>query len=67
MSLFTRVQDWLDERFHWAELIGPLKKKTVPIHRLLLLVLPRRHHALSLHDPGRHGNLAAALLPAGSQ
>lgn len=34
MSLFTRVQDWLDERFHWAELIGPLRKKTVPIHGL---------------------------------
>jgi cytochrome b6 len=32
--LFTRVHDWLDERFHWAELIGPLKKKTVPIHKL---------------------------------
>ncbi|MFI5057350.1 MAG: cytochrome bc complex cytochrome b subunit [Candidatus Acidiferrales bacterium] len=34
MRLFTRVQDWLDERFHWAELIGPLKKKTVPTHKL---------------------------------
>ena len=34
MSLFTRVQAWLDERFHWAELIEPLKKKTVPTHKL---------------------------------
>lgn len=34
MSLFTSVQNWLDERFHWAELIGPLKKKTVPVHKL---------------------------------
>ena len=34
MSLFAGVQNWLDERFHWAELIGPLKKKTVPIHKL---------------------------------
>src|SRR5580693_3073704 len=34
VSLFTGVQNWLDERFHWAELIGPLKKKTVPIHKL---------------------------------
>ena len=34
MSLFTRVQDWLDDRFHWADLIGPLKKKTVPVHKL---------------------------------
>jgi cytochrome b6 len=24
----------VDERFHWATLIGPLKKKSVPIHRL---------------------------------
>ena len=34
MSLFTRVQAWLDERIHWAELIEPLKKKTVPTHKL---------------------------------
>jgi cytochrome b6 len=34
VSLFSGVQNWLDERFHWAELIGPLKKKTVPIHKL---------------------------------
>ena len=34
LSISTRVYDWLDERFHWAELIGPLKKKTVPIHKL---------------------------------
>src|SRR2546426_11042208 len=34
VSLFTGVQDWLNDRFHWAEIIGPLKKKTVPIHRL---------------------------------
>jgi cytochrome b6 len=30
----TRVRDWLDERFHWDELVGPLKKKTVPVHGL---------------------------------
>lgn len=34
MSTAARVQDWLDERFGWAELIAPLKKKTVPQHRL---------------------------------
>jgi len=34
VSLFTGVQHWLDERFHWAELIAPLKKKTVPVHKL---------------------------------
>src|ERR1700693_331331 len=34
VSLFTGVHNWLDERFHWAELIGPLKKKTVPVHKL---------------------------------
>lgn len=34
MSLLTGVRDWLDERFNWAELTAPLKKKTVPIHRL---------------------------------
>src|SRR6266851_9956101 len=34
VSLFTGVQDWLNDRFHWADVIGPLKKKTVPIHKL---------------------------------
>jgi cytochrome b6 len=34
LRLLTRVRDWLDARFHWADLIGPLKKKTVPVHRL---------------------------------
>jgi cytochrome b6 len=33
MSLFTRVRDWLDERFGWAELTAPLRHKTVPLHR----------------------------------
>jgi quinol-cytochrome oxidoreductase complex cytochrome b subunit len=28
-----RVRAWLDERFGWAELVAPLKKKTVPVHR----------------------------------
>src|ERR1700757_102524 len=34
MSPAARVQNWLDERFGWAELIAPLKHKTVPHHRL---------------------------------
>lgn len=34
MSPVARVQSWLDERFGWAELIAPLKHKTVPHHRL---------------------------------
>ncbi len=34
MSSVARVQNWLDERFGWAELIRPLRKKTVPMHRL---------------------------------
>jgi cytochrome b6 len=34
VSLLTGVRNWLDERFHWAELIAPLKKKTVPVHKL---------------------------------
>lgn len=34
MSTIAQVHDWLDERFGWAELIRPLKKKTVPMHRL---------------------------------
>jgi cytochrome b6 len=28
------TRDWLDERFHWDELVAPLKKKAVPIHKL---------------------------------
>jgi len=34
VGLYTRVRTWLDDRFHWADLIGPLKKKTVPVHGL---------------------------------
>ncbi len=34
MSGFVIVKDWLDERFGWAELTKPLRKKTVPMHRL---------------------------------
>lgn len=34
MSLVTRVRTWLSERFHWADLVGRLEKKTVPVHKL---------------------------------
>lgn len=34
MSPVTAVREWVDERFGWAELVKPLKKKTVPIHHL---------------------------------
>src|SRR6516225_2416539 len=34
VRLLTHLRAWLDERFHWAELIGPLKEKTVPVHKL---------------------------------
>lgn len=34
MSPTAHIQTWLDERFGWAELIAPLKKKTVPHHKL---------------------------------
>jgi quinol-cytochrome oxidoreductase complex cytochrome b subunit len=34
MSAFVAVKGWLDERFGWAELTKPLRKKTVPMHRL---------------------------------
>ena len=33
MGALTRVRDWLDERFGWADLTAPLRKKTVPVHR----------------------------------
>ncbi len=33
MGVFARARNWLDERFKWAELIAPLRKKTVPLHR----------------------------------
>jgi quinol-cytochrome oxidoreductase complex cytochrome b subunit len=33
VKFFTRVQGWLDERFHWAELIAPVREKTVPTHK----------------------------------
>ena len=28
------VRNWLDERFGWDDLIAPLRKKTVPLHKL---------------------------------
>jgi quinol-cytochrome oxidoreductase complex cytochrome b subunit len=34
LSALTHIWNWLDERFHWANLVAPLQKKTVPIHRL---------------------------------
>ncbi|HET7212744.1 MAG TPA: cytochrome bc complex cytochrome b subunit, partial [Terriglobia bacterium] len=34
MSVFVKVHDWLDARFGWNELLAPLRKKTVPLHRL---------------------------------
>jgi quinol-cytochrome oxidoreductase complex cytochrome b subunit len=34
VRLFSRIRDWLDERLHWDEIIAPLRKKTVPIHKL---------------------------------
>jgi len=34
VAFLSHARSWLDERFHWAELISPLKKKTVPVHKL---------------------------------
>ena len=34
VSLLAGVRGWLDERFHWAELVALLRKKSVPLHRL---------------------------------
>ena len=34
MSLLRNLRDWLDERLEWDDLIEPLRKKTVPLHRL---------------------------------
>ncbi len=34
MSFPRNVRDWLDERLEWDVLIEPLRKKTVPLHRL---------------------------------
>ncbi len=34
MSAWVIVRDWLDQRFGWAELTAPLRKKKVPRHRL---------------------------------
>jgi cytochrome b6 len=34
MSLLSNVRSWLDERLEWDDLIAPLSKKTVPLHRL---------------------------------
>src|SRR6516162_2977073 len=34
MSPLHNVLHWLDERLGWGELVAPLRKKTVPLHRL---------------------------------
>jgi len=34
MSLLQNARQWLDERLDWDDLIAPLRKKTVPLHRL---------------------------------
>jgi len=34
MSLLRNVRNWLDERLGWDDLIAPLRKKTVSVHRL---------------------------------
>jgi len=33
MTVLVRARQWLDERFGWAEMIAPLRKKSVPKHR----------------------------------
>ncbi len=33
MGVLVRIRGWLDERFGWAELTAPLRKKSVPVHR----------------------------------
>ena len=32
--MLAGVRKWLDERFDWAALMAPLRKKTVPVHQL---------------------------------
>ncbi len=34
MTVLHKVGTWLDERLEWNDLIAPLRKKTVPLHRL---------------------------------
>jgi len=34
MTVLARMRTWLDERLEWDDLIAPLRKKTVPRHRL---------------------------------
>lgn len=34
MTPLRNLQNWLEERLEWDDLIAPLRKKTVPIHRL---------------------------------
>ena len=32
--MFATLRNWIDERFNWADLTAPLRKKTVPAHDL---------------------------------
>lgn len=34
MSRISNIHSWLEERLGWDELVAPLMKKSVPMHRL---------------------------------
>jgi cytochrome b6 len=34
MKLLPKMRNWLDERFDWDGMVAPLRKKTIPMHRL---------------------------------
>jgi len=33
VTLLAGLKRWLDERFGWENIVGPMRKKTVPLHR----------------------------------
>src|SRR4051812_15055467 len=58
----------LDRRATRLGRVGdPAARKDCPGPQALVLVLPRRHHPVSLRNPGLYGNLAVALLPSRRQ
>ena len=63
MSMGESTRAWLDDNFRLDELIGFLRKKTVPVHRLSYFYFLGGMTLLLFGIQADHGNFAAALLP----
>ena len=65
MSPLRNVRNWLDERLDWDDLIAPLRKKTVPLHRFSYWYFLGGITLFLVRDSSGDRDPAASLLPAG--